>query len=371
MNNKIEIIFRPYDAKNPFLAPVLVNKELYKGSRSCLHIELNLSESKLRYESGDHVAVYPMNDTTLVQKIGSLLETNLDEVITLKNLDEDSSKKHPFPCPTSYRTALQFYTDITSSPRTHVLKELSEYTTNEEHKAFLKKISSSTDEGKHLYSDWILKSCRSIVHVLEDLPSVKPDLDHLLELLPRLQPRYYSISSSPKLFPDSVHVTAVVVDYETPTGRVNKGVATNWLKEKIPSNNGHKTVVPCFIRRSQFRLPAKPQTPIIMIGPGTGFAPFRGFIQERYHLKQNDKPVGDTILYFGCRKKSEDFLYEEELNQYVENKTLTKLYTAFSRDQTNKVYVTHLLRNNMKEIWNIIGEQNGHIYVCGYCLSNV
>lgn len=331
-------------------------------------MELDLSGSKLRYEAGDHVAVYPMNESSLVEKIGQLLETDLNTVISLKNLDDDSTKRNPFPCPTTYRTALQFYTDITSPPRTHILRELSEYTANEEHKAFLKTISSSTEEGKHLYSDWVLKSCRSIVHVLEDLPSVKPKLDHLLELLPRLQPRYYSISSSPKLFQDSVHITAVVVEYDTPTGRVNKGVATNWLKEKLPSDNGHKVLVPIFIRRSQFRLPAKSQTPVIMIGPGTGLAPFRGFIQERWHMKQNNKPVGDTILYFGCRKKSEDFLYEEELNEYVANKTLTKLYTAFSRDQPHKIYVTHLLKENMKEIWDIIGNNNGHIYVCGYAI---
>ncbi|XP_054166499.1 NADPH--cytochrome P450 reductase-like [Oppia nitens] len=355
----------PFDQKNPFLAPVSVNRELYKSDRSCLHIELDLTNSKLRYEAGDHVAVYPKNDTSLVNKIGELLDINLDTIISLKNMDEDSSKKHPFPCPTSYRTALQFYTDITSIPRTHVLKEISDYSTNEEHKTFLKLLSSSTEEGRQLYNDWVIKNCRSIVHILEDLPSIKPPLDHLLELLPRLQPRYYSISSSPKLYNNSVHITAVVVEYETGTGRVTKGVATNWLKSKEPSNNGHKVLVPCFIRRSQFRLPAKPQTPVIMIGPGTGLAPFRGFIQERQHIMKSGKPTGDTILYFGCRKQSEDYLYGDELKAYVEDKTLTKLYCAFSRDQEHKVYVTHLLKQNMKETWNIIGQQNGHIYICG------
>lgn len=98
---------------------------------------------------------------------------------------------------------------------------------------------------------------------------------------------------------------------------------------------------------------------------GTGLAPFRGFIQERYHMRQEGKPVGDTILYFGCRKRSEDFLYEDELLEYEKNGTLTKLYLAFSRDQAHKIYVTHLLRNNMKEVWDVIGERNGHLYICG------
>ncbi|RWS20774.1 NADPH--cytochrome P450 reductase-like protein, partial [Leptotrombidium deliense] len=201
----------PFDAKNPFLASITVNRELYKGSRSCMHIELNISGSKLsRYEAGDHVAIYPKNDQSLVDKIGQLLNVDLDSVITLNNLDEDSSKKHPFPCPCTYRTALLYYVDILHTPRTHVLKELADYATDEEEKKKLKLMSSSSDEGKLLYSDWIVKNCRSIVHVLEDFPSLKPPLDHLLELLPRLQARYYSISSSPKLFADSIHITAVL-----------------------------------------------------------------------------------------------------------------------------------------------------------------
>jgi len=164
-----------------------------------------------------------------------------------------------------------------------------------------------------------------------------------------------------------VHVTAILVDYMTSTNRNNKGVATSWLAKKEPNNNETEIPpkVPIFVRKSQFRLPAQPITPIIMIGPGTGLAPFRAFIQERNYVREQGKTVGDTILYFGCRKKKEDFLYEEELQEYVANGTLTKLYTAFSREQQQKVYVTHLLKENAAEVWKCIGEQKGHIYVCG------
>ncbi|KAI1292329.1 NADPH--cytochrome P450 reductase [Halotydeus destructor] len=351
----------PYDVKNPYLAPVLVNKELYKGSRSCMHVEVDIAGAKMRYEAGDHVGVYPQNDKAAVETLGRLLNCDLDTVITLKNLDEESSKKSPFPCPCSYRTALTYYIDITHPPRTHILKEIMDFSDNEEEKQLLKTMSSSSEEGKHLYSEWIIKSCRSIVHVLEDLPSVKPPLDHLLEVLPRLQARYYSISSSPKVHPEAVHMTAVLVEYETPTRRTNRGVTTSWLKDKLP---GAGERVSIFFRRSQFKLPAKHQTPIVMIGPGTGLAPFRGFIQERHWQKEQGKPVGDTILYFGCRKQAEDYLYKEELERYTADGTL-KLYTAFSRDQSEKVYVTHLLRQNMKELWDIIGERSGHVYICG------
>nr|UAD90249.1 NADPH-cytochrome P450 reductase [Lasioderma serricorne] len=355
----------PFDAKNPFLAKVIVNRELHKGGdRSCMHIEFDIEGSKMRYDAGDHIAVYPTNDQELVEKIGKHTNTDLDTVFTLINTDEESSKKHPFPCPCSYRTALTYYLDITMNPRTHVLKELSEYCSDAEEKEKLKSMSSTKPEGKALYQKWIIEENRNIVHVLEDLPSCRPALDHLCELLPRLQPRYYSISSSPKLYPTTVHITAVLVDYTTPTGRHNKGVATTFLASKKPQLDAPPPTVPVFIRKSQFRLPTKPQTPIIMVGPGTGLAPFRGFIQERDFHAKDGKTVGETVLYFGCRKRSEDFIYGEELEEYAKKGLLT-LHVAFSRDQAHKVYVTHLLEKSADELWRIIGENNGHFYICG------
>lgn len=355
----------PFDAKNPFLGNIKVNRELHKtGDRQCMHLEFDIEGSKMRYDAGDHIALYPVNNTEIVTKLGKLLDADLDTPITLTNTDEESSKKHPFPCPTTYRTALTHYLDITSNPRTHVLKELAEYTKNNKEQEMLRLMASTSPEGKALYQDWIIHNNRNILHILEDLPSCKPEIDHVCELLPRLQCRYYSISSSPKLFPTTVHVTAVVVEYETPTKRINKGVATTWLREMKPVDPEKKLLVPVFIRKSQFRLPTRTQTPIIMIGPGTGLAPFRGFIQERALAKEEGKPVGETILYFGCRKKSEDYLYEEELEEYVKKGAL-KLHLAFSRDQAQKVYVTHKLNENADEIWRVLGESNGHIYVCG------
>jgi len=393
----------PFDAKNPFLAPIIENRELYKGERSCMHIELNIENSKIKYETGDHVGIYPKNNSKLVNRIGELLEANLDQIFTLDNLDEDSSKKHPFPCPCSYRTALTYYVDITSLPRTHILKELAEFA-NPEEKEFLLSMTRSTDEAKQLYSNWVVKNLRSIVHVLEDLPSVKIPLDHLLELLPRLNSRYYSISSSNKVHPKSIHLTAVYIEYKTPTNRLVQGVATSWLKSKqitetsempdefpldandsypgarftVHKTNYHDTFysvfkgkacpqIPIFVRRSQFKLPAKPMTPIIMVGPGTGVAPFRGFLQERKYLRNKypEKEHGRNILYYGCRKCAEDYLYEHELKKYVEEGVLSKLYVAFSRDQEEKIYVTHLLKQNKDEIWDVTGKNLGCFYVCG------
>lgn len=325
----------PFDAKNPYLAPIVVNRELHKGGdRSCMHLEFDIEGSKMRYEAGDHMAMYPTNDSDLVERLGKICEADLDVVFSLINTDMESSKKHPFPCPTTYRTALTHYLEITAIPRTHIIRELAEYCSDEkvsgtqisingkfalfflffcflvQDKEFLRHLSTTTPEGKAEFHSWIQDSCRNIVHILEDIKSCKPPIDHICELLPRLQPRYYSISSSSKLHPTKVHVTAVLVKYETPTGRINKGVATTFMQDKKP-NAENPPRVPIYIRKSQFRLPTKTETPIIMIGPGTGLAPFRGFIQERDLCRQEGKQVGQTILYFGCRKKAEDFLYHD------------------------------------------------------------
>uniref|UniRef100_A0A803VEP5 NADPH--hemoprotein reductase n=1 Tax=Ficedula albicollis TaxID=59894 RepID=A0A803VEP5_FICAL len=306
----------PFDAKNPFLAQVTENRKLNEGGeRHLMHLELDISNSKIRYESGDHVAVYPANDSSLVNQIGEILGTDLDTVMSLNNLDEESNKKHPFPCPTSYRTALTYYLDITNPPRTNVLYELAQYATDAGEQERLRKMASSAAEGK--------------VH------------------------------------PNSIHICAVTVEYETKTGRLNKGVATNWLKSKVPQQGGSSCLVPMYVRKSQFRLPFKPSTPVIMIGPGTGIAPFIGFIQERAWLKQQGKEVGETVLYYGCRHEREDYLYREELARFQKEGVLTQLNVAFSRDQAEKVYVQHLLKKNKENIWKLVNEGMAHIYVCG------
>uniref|UniRef100_A0A8C6NQ35 NADPH--hemoprotein reductase n=1 Tax=Nothobranchius furzeri TaxID=105023 RepID=A0A8C6NQ35_NOTFU len=317
----------PFDSKNPFLATVTVNRRLNKGGdRHLMHLELDITGSKIRYESGDHVAVFPTNDSALVNKLGEVLGVDLDVVISLNNLDEESNKKHPFPCPTTYRTALTHYLDITNPPRTNVLYELAQYASDPKDQENMRKMASSSPEGKSLYQNWVLDACRNILAILEDMPSLKPPIDHLCELLPRLQARYYSIASSSKVHPNSIHICAVVVEYQTKTGRVNKGVATNWLKNKLV--NGHKSTVPMYIRKSQFRLPFKASNPVIMIGPGTGIAPFMGFIQERGWLKQQGKEVGETVMFFGSMQ--------------------------------------HFRSEKSKEpIWKLIHSENAHIYICG------
>jgi len=350
----------PFDVKNPYMATVLTNRELHKNSgRNCLHIEVDIKDSRLRYEAGDHVAVFPSNKAALVEQLCSILDKDPDKVFTLKNTDAYSSKKHPFPCPTTYRTALTHYVDICAPPRTHVLKEFLRHTTGEEDRAHLTLLTAKGEEGKALYQGWVVDACRSVLHVLEDLPSCRPPLDLVCEMLPRLQARYYSISSSSRTHPTSIHITAVVLRYTTPTNRTHDGVATTWLMDRQPGDK-----LPIFVRRSQFRLPVKAAVPVVMIGPGTGLAPFRGFLQERGAAKARGDALGTTVLYFGCRHRDQDYIYREELEAW-EAEGLVSLRTAFSRDQATKVYVQHLVASDAQQLWDIIGRQKGHVYVCG------
>merc|ERR1719295_1150758 len=358
----------PFDVKNPYLAPIKINKNIHNpgSERHCMHIEVDIEGSRIRYDAGDHVAVYPVNNTELVNLIGEKLEIDLDQVFTMTNVDEDSTKKHPFPCPTTYRTALSHYVEITALPRTHIISELAKYTSDPEEKSKLELMASTTAEGKSSYQTWVVDGCRHVGHILSDLPSCKPPIDHLLELLPRLQPRFYSIASSGKVSPTSIAICGVVVEYKIPDGRSNYGVATTWLREKLPVGEGEERIcpkVPAYVRRSQFRLPNRAQTPVIMIGPGTGLAPFRGFIQERAWQKEQGKTVGPTVLFFGCRNKEQDYIYREELEAWEQDGLLT-LHTAFSRDQAEKRYVTHDLREQGSEVWKLL-DQGAHLYVCG------
>ncbi|KAK5002661.1 hypothetical protein LTR16_006622 [Cryomyces antarcticus] len=207
-----------------------------------------------------------------------------------------------------------------------------------------------------------------------------------IEGIHKIQPRYYSISSSSLVQKDRVSVTAIVESVEIPGApHVVKGVTTNYLlalKQKQhgdphpdphgldyaitgPRNKYDGIHVPVHIRHSNFKLPSDPSTPIIMVGPGTGVAPFRGFVQERAAQAKAGENVGKTILFFGCRKKMEDFIYENEWEEYKEALgDKFELVVAFSRDGPQKVYVQHKLKEYAEEVNNLL-QQKAFFYVCG------
>eukprot|EP00040_Diaphanoeca_grandis_P036139 m.229289 g.229289 ORF g.229289 m.229289 type:complete len:700 (-) comp33557_c6_seq1:881-2980(-) len=350
---------RPFTQKNPYLAKIEAKRELFNDKeRSCLHIEFGVEGSGIRYTAGDHLAIYAKNNENLVEEFGRRLNVDLDKMFTMDAIDDDISKKHPFPCPCSYRTALLHYVDITSVPKMHLVHQLAEYTDDAKVKAHLELMTSK--QGKAEYAEWVLHDQRTLMQILTEYPSLQPPMDLLLEMLPRLQPRYYSISSSPKLHRNSIHITAVLVSYKNRTGYQAEGVCTGLLA----SLNVGDTV-PIFTRTSTFRLPLKSSSPIVMIGPGTGLAPFRGFIQDRAETKKNGKLVGDSVLFYGCQKRAQHFLYEEELLGYSKDGVISDLHLAFSRDGNKKVYVQHKLEEHGAAIYDLLKEKKGHVYVCG------
>ncbi|CAO3665615.1 hypothetical protein G6F70_004573 [Rhizopus microsporus] len=388
-----------YDAKRPYNAPI-TSKDLFKGGdRHCLHIEIDISGTNLSYQTGDHVAIWPTNNEVEVKRLATLLglQDKLDTVIHVEALDPAASKKHPFPVPTTYRAVFRHYIDICAAVPRQVLMSLIEYAPTEQSKEALRKLATDKDEYRIRVGD-VTRNLGEVLQMLAEQESLPLEgafssvpFDLVIESISRLQPRYYSISSSSKESPKTITVTAVTLQYTPEHGspRTVYGVNTNYLWRLHEAINGltpdtsipeyflpgprdslfsHDTKVarvPVHVRRSQFKLPRNPTVPVIMVGPGTGVAPFRGFVRERVLQKKENKPVGPTILFFGCRNRAEDFLYQEEWPELFEVLgEPSRLITAFSRETEKKVYVQHRLMEHGQEMWALL-EKGAYIYVCG------
>ncbi|KAL3268496.1 hypothetical protein HHI36_007608 [Cryptolaemus montrouzieri] len=252
------------------------------------------------------------------------------------------------------------FLDITTPPTPNLLKHFASIATGEDQKR-LEILATDSAE----YEDWRHYSFPNLLEVLLEFQSVRPLAPLLIAQLPVLQPRFYSISSSPLKYRNEVHLTVAVVQYNTQDGKGPRhyGVCSNFLKDVAIDQE-----VCVFIRRAPgFYLPEKLTKPIIVVGPGTGIAPFRGYWQHRLILHERSQQLGKMLLFFGCRTKELD-LYQEEKQEMVSKKIIDKTFLALSREPSqSKMYVQNMILDQASEVYKLLVLDEGHFYVCGDC----
>lgn len=329
----------PYSRKNPFPSKLLTRKRLnLEGSeKETVHYEFSLAGSGLQYEVGDSMGVFPQNDPALVEELLHALHFTGDEKVTNKEGETFSIREG----------LLKHF--VITQPSKQFLEAIANKSPGEEDLKALLQPERKQELDKYL---WGLE----LIDFLADRPSIHFTPDELVLTLRKLQPRLYSVASSLKGFQDQVHFIIVTVRYES-HGRKRKGVASTYLADRIDSA-GH---LPMFVHVAKgFRLPEDHSTPIIMVGPGTGIAPFRAYLQERKAVGA----IGKNWLFFGEQRKKSDFFYQDEFEAFQKEGVLNRFDTAFSRDQAHKIYVQHRMLENGRDLFGWL-EEGAHFYVCG------
>lgn len=353
---------------------VKANKDLGDGSseRSTIFIDMEPKE-EFKYDPGDHVGIIACNRKELVDSILLRLKDvdDYDQPLQLQLMKETHTSSGPVKSwepherlpVMSVRELFTRFLDITTPPTTILLQYLATTCENEDERNQLN--SLATEPGA--YEDWRHFYFPTVSEVLEQFSSARPSASLLAALLSPLQPRFYSISSSPIAHPKRLHLTVAVVQYRTQDGEgpLHYGVCSNYLMDRNPGDE-----VYLFHRSApNFHLPQDLSVPLILIGPGTGIAPFRGFWHHRRaQLNTRKRPAaGPVWLFFGCRTKSMN-LYREEKEQAVKDGVLSKVFLALSREKNiPKMYVQDLAEQEGPEIQDLLVNRGAHFYVCGDC----
>ena len=327
----------PFGKKNPFPSPLLNSYDLNKegSARETYHVELSLKDSGLEYQVGDALGVLSHNPAQVVDEILPLLPFNVKDAVPL-----------PSGAEVSLREALITSYDIRSLNK-RLLKAWSERSGS----PFLRALVEGGSREEIEEFCW----GRELIDLINDHPADFADGEEFVSVLKKLQPRLYSIASSPNAHPGEVHLTVAIVRYNS-HGRDRGGVCSTYLSDRVGD-----VCSGVFVHNNKaFRLPEDHSKDIIMVGPGTGIAPLRAFLEER----EVSKASGRNWLFFGNPCRATDFIYEDEINAWVDNGTLSKLDLAFSRDQENKIYVQDRMLEAGAELWDWL-QGGGYFYVCG------
>ncbi|XP_066466654.1 NADPH-dependent diflavin oxidoreductase 1 isoform X1 [Tiliqua scincoides] len=344
---------------HPFRARVVSNQRVTEAShfQDVRLIEFDVTGSGVEYVAGDVVMVQPRNSQEEVELFCSLLRLDPDKLFVLKPTESGTPLPAHLPQPCTVRHLVTHYLDITCIPRRSFFELLSCFSPNELEREKLQEFSSAQGQ-EDLYA-YCNRPRRTTLEVLCDFPHTTCAIpsDYLLDLIPRIRPRAFSIASSMLVHPNRIQILLAVVRYKTLLSKPRRGLCSTWLASLDPVNGAER--VPLWVKRGGLKFPTDLDTPVIMIGPGTGVAPFRAAVQER--VAQGKK---GNCLFFGCRQKAKDFYCKAEWEELV-GKGLLMLFTAFSRDQEEKVYVQHRIRENKELIWDLVNCRGAHIYLAG------
>ncbi|PSF32275.1 nitric-oxide synthase [Aphanothece hegewaldii CCALA 016] len=367
-----EIASSPPVAVSSDSVPIIANDELLleviPGSRSTRYIVFDISDTDLQYETGDHVAVYPCNPPELVDRLCKRIGITPNSYFTAQYVASDDTTtedKPPIAVPSSVGQVLGEELDLAlREPFNDILSYLYSTAQHPQEKQRLETWLEILRQGEDHPDSLTLKKTitdqfMSVADLFDEFPSATITLEALLELLPKQKPRLYSISSSPVLYPNQIQITVGVLQITTDAGKTRQGLCSNYLAGLKVGDR-----VRISPRTSDFRPPANPLAPMLMVGPGTGVSPLIAFLQYREALQKQEISLGEACLYFGCRNHN-DILYGEQLVKWQQQNVLTGLEIAYSRLNDRKVYVQTLLQEQATELWQLLSHPQCHYYVCG------